>query len=295
MENNDVASQVSSQLESAVHPIRQAPELDSALGGSISKNAQKRLMKAQKREQQKVERRAREKVAKAAKKEAKRKRGEEDEDRSSKKRKFDDGALEEGDEMKDHTVQKQQPRERIPFGSKIVIDLGFDDKMTERVRISSSKLYGETNERAVFKCRSQEIVSLVSQCAYSYSSNRKASTPFSALLFTSLNGRTKARLDMLATYQNWRGVEWWEQDYDQLWTLDGTEEQLDLSDENKNQITRTFTCPVTSMLRHRTKSAKEKVVYLTADSDVELLELNPEETYVIGGIVDKNRYKVCLL
>ena len=106
MENNDAASQASSQLESAIDPIRQAPD------GSISKNAQKRLRKAQKREQQKVERRAREK---AAKKEAKRRRaleGEEDEDRSSKKRKLDDGALDEGDEMEDHIVQKQQPRER---------------------------------------------------------------------------------------------------------------------------------------------------------------------------------------
>ena len=109
MENNDAASQASSQLESAIDPIRQAPD------GSISKNAQKRLMKAQRREQQKVERRAREKAAKAAKKEAKRKRaleGEEDDDRSSKKRKLDDGALDEGDEMEDHIVQKQQPRER---------------------------------------------------------------------------------------------------------------------------------------------------------------------------------------
>jgi tRNA (guanine9-N1)-methyltransferase len=97
---------------------------------------------------------------------------------------------------------------------------------------------------------------------------------------------------MLATYQNWRGVEWWEEDYNQLWTLDGTEVPLDWSGEDKNQITRTFTCPVTSIVRHRTNSAKNKVVYLTADSDIELLELDPEETYVVGGIVDKNRYKV---
>lgn len=37
---------------------------------------------------------------------------------------------------------------------------------------------------------------------------------------------------------------------------------------------------------------REKIVYLTADSSEELFELNEEETYIIGGICDHNRYKV---
>lgn len=46
------------------------------------------------------------------------------------------------------------------------------------------------------------------------------------------------------------------------------------------------------------KTTRESVIYLTADSDEELMELKEGETYVIGGICDHNRYTVrqtCIL
>jgi tRNA (guanine9-N1)-methyltransferase len=35
---------------------------------------------------------------------------------------------------------------------------------------------------------------------------------------------------------------------------------------------------------------KERFVYLTADSQNVLKELDPNDVYIIGGIVDRNRY-----
>jgi len=36
---------------------------------------------------------------------------------------------------------------------------------------------------------------------------------------------------------------------------------------------------------------RSSLVYLTADSPVELTELSPDDVYVVGGIVDRNRHK----
>lgn len=119
------------------------------------------------------------------------------------------------------------------------------------------------------------MTSLTSQLAYTYSANRRSHTPFTSLLFTSLNGRTKERLDGIndAGHKRWTNTEWWEEGYDRIWTP-----KSDPRDGDEDLDVR-----------------RASVVYLTADSEEELMELKEGEIYVIGGICDHNRYKdLCL-
>ncbi|KAF8214073.1 guanine-1-methyltransferase-domain-containing protein [Mycena galopus ATCC 62051] len=184
-----------------------------------SKSSLKKAARREKIAATKLERRAKEKLAKKEKKRIK-----------AEKRAA--GELDSDDEPK-----PKKRRIGPPFGGKVVVDLGFDDKMTEK-----------------------EVQSLCSQLGYTYSANRQAGHPF-ALFFTSLNGKTLARLDSLgdASHRRWKNAEWWEEGYERLWETD--------------------------------PAVKQSLVYLTADSDQEITELKPNETYVIGGIVDHNRLK----
>jgi tRNA (guanine9-N1)-methyltransferase len=146
-------------------------------------------------------------------------------------------------------------------------------------------------------------VSLCSQLAYTYSANRQASFPFS-LIYTSLNGRTFDRLESMgdAGYKRWTNAKWWSEGYSRLWEnedipqsdtetaplrpTDGEKEDPSVSATTSTKATQTH--PIIT----RNNTSKGTVVYLTADSEDELSELRPDETYIIGGICDHNRYKV---
>ena len=145
---------------------------------------------------------------------------------------------------------------------------------------------------------------MCSQLAYTYSANRQASFPFS-LIYTSLNGRTFERLESTgdAGYKRWTNIKWSSEDCSRLWDNEDIFESdtetgsLRPTDGEKKDLS-VLVPDTTSMTTQshpkitRKSTPKSTVVYLTADSEDELSELGPDETYIIGGICDHNRYKV---
>ena len=83
---------------------------------------------------------------------------------------------------------------------------------------------------------------------------------------------------MLFRSKSWRGVEFWEEGYEGIW-----------SEENAKEVE-------VGLLKGQpqARSRKEDVVYLTGDSPNVLTELEEGKTYILGGIVDRNRCVRCL-
>ncbi|CAI2173345.1 15467_t:CDS:2 [Funneliformis geosporum] len=99
-----------------------------------------------------------------------------------------------------------------------------------------------------------EISSLTSQLSRCYSANRSATRPVN-LYFTSCGGRVQERFNTkLQNYVNWKNVIFESRSY------------LDCFN-------------------------KDELIYLTADSNECIQELDEQKIYIIGGLVDKNRHK----
>lgn len=104
--------------------------------------------------------------------------------------------------------------------------------------------------------REPEQKSICGQLGYSWHANCAAQHPLH-LALTSVQGTMKAVLDkQVSGYKNWKAT---------------------ITDK--------------PYIEHFADQ-KERLVYLTADSENELQELDPEAIYIIGGIVDRNRHKL---
>uniref|UniRef100_A0A1D1ZQL9 tRNA (guanine(9)-N(1))-methyltransferase n=1 Tax=Auxenochlorella protothecoides TaxID=3075 RepID=A0A1D1ZQL9_AUXPR len=105
------------------------------------------------------------------------------------------------------------------------------------------------------KMTDAELKSLCQQLAYCYSANARSSKPMH-LIFTGVQGRMKECINKQCSgFDNWIAT--------------------------KSEAT---------YLVHF-KEETEQLVYLTADSENEIQELDPSKIYIVGGIVDRNRYK----
>ncbi|EEQ33269.1 tRNA (guanine(9)-N(1))-methyltransferase [Microsporum canis] len=142
-----------------------------------------------------------------------------------------------------------------------IIDCDFDDLMSDK-----------------------EHKSLSSQITRSYSDNAKA--PYRAsLVIASFHGQLKERFDTTLSkhYENWKGVKITDDDF----ATAAEAAQARMQEIRQPNMKGMFAEKSSS----QTVKEEGEVVYLTSDSPDTLTELKPYSTYIIGGIVDKNRHK----
>lgn len=176
-------------------------------------------------------------------------------------------AREKGGEQAVAELRKQWEGARAKFKRStllpltVVIDCGYDELMNEKERISLS-----------------------SQLTRSYSDNNR-SLWRAHLIFSSFNKLLKERFDTtLASHKSWKGIRFTPNDFVQA------------SEMGKEQMTSQRGGQLKGPFEKYPDAKPEngEVIYLSSDSENTLTELKPYSTYIIGGLVDKNRYKaVC--
>ena len=144
----------------------------------------------------------------------------------------------------------------------VILDCSFDDMMTDKERVSLS--------------------SQITRC---YSDNRYA--PYRVhLIVSSFNKGLKARFETVLcnNYRGWKGVRFTENDFGQA-AREAQERMKDETDQG------TVAGALSDQDTGDGDSNKGEIIYLTSDSPLTLKRLSPYSTYIIGGLVDRNRYK----
>ncbi|KAK5699829.1 tRNA (guanine(9)-N(1))-methyltransferase [Elasticomyces elasticus] len=161
---------------------------------------------------------------------------------------------------------KQVYQKPVQLPVTILVDCDFDDLM-----------------------RDNERISLGAQITRCYSDN-KNSTYRAHLAVCSFGGKLRERFDtVLVQHKGWKGVRFLDCDF-----VDAAQEarkwMCDLP--NAGELSGTFK-PLSSDDADKMKALKEEgeVVYLSSEASETLTELKPYSTYIIGGLVDKNREK----
>lgn len=152
------------------------------------------------------------------------------------------------------------------------------------------------------------------QLAHLYNVNRNATGPVD-IIMTPLNGQLRERMDALNNrdYLRWKRIRTLEVPIQALWshppdsTSPATKDAATTSTGDNVQAAGDATTgnmeASTSALSGTTPTEnrgeppvpqidQSSVIYLTADSENTLTELEEDKTYIIGGIVDHNQYKV---
>ncbi|CAK7208710.1 tRNA (guanine(9)-N(1))-methyltransferase [Sporothrix curviconia] len=233
-------------------------------GTPLSKNAQKKLKRQQKWEDMRDDRKRRRKEKRIVKQEKKR------------------AAKSEAGNGQETAVVPAGPKEHTLVPVSLIFDCDFESYMRET-----------------------ELISLASQITRSYAANRTA-TRCARIYVSSWGGKLQTRYETLLSNQHkrWNHVSFLAADF----VAAAKQADTDMRGEDGGAIVDVFkgedgTAAVT---RPAAEAGAEKeaevdealpeegapsVVYLTSDSPNTLTRLEPFTSYVIGGIVDKNREK----
>lgn len=205
---------------------------------TLSKNAQKKLLKQQRWETKKAEKKAQMKELKNKKKEEKRLEWQEKLSTASEEEKlqlFESKKCVRKERMDKRSEDKEKKIQRLNHaklhGQNVVIDFQFSHLMSPT-----------------------EMNSLSQQIMYCYAVNSKCASPAN-LWLTSCTGDMGDKLNTIPGFDKWM-----------------------IEKETKSYI---------EALQDR----KEKLVYLTADAETVLDDLDLNDIYIIGGLVDRNRWK----
>jgi tRNA (guanine9-N1)-methyltransferase len=140
-----------------------------------------------------------------------------------------------------------------------ILDCGFDDLMVDKERIS-----------------------LASQLSRCYSDNSRA-VYRSHMVISSFDKLLKDRFDttLRKAHKGWKGVRFMQEDFVHAATM------------AKNWMEPPKGGKMQGLLEVWTNAKPEdgEIVYLTGDSPDTLTKLKPYSSYIIGGLVDKNRHK----
>ncbi|KAK8833303.1 hypothetical protein WA577_007834 [Blastocystis sp. JDR] len=180
-------------------------------------------------------------------------------------------------------LKKQQKKEKAKMAKR---EPAKDDNLTpeEKARLKEMRLQErakwledlKTSPRVLIDLdfqelmRPNEISSLTQQVMYSYGFIRRAKRPL-RLVLTSVKDEIKTKLEKIQGFHSWL-----------VGSLSFRNEQIEQYEASVSEVNTTvesFHYP------------NDKMVYLSADADETITELEDDKVYIIGGIVDRNRYK----
>ncbi|KAI1088602.1 guanine-1-methyltransferase-domain-containing protein [Rostrohypoxylon terebratum] len=154
----------------------------------------------------------------------------------------------------------------------------------------------------------KEIVSLANQVTRCYSDNRNSRYPVH-LFISSYGGKMKERNETILQnqFKSWKNVHFVEDDFvgaaskaKELMSTSGNDQTIETLAQVKegDAVSLGVSDPVVKKKQKNAyvpqleaKDVDKTIVYLTADSPYTIDRLEPGVSYVIGGIIDKNREK----